>query len=132
MKHITIIRVRKPVQASLNDELLWFGRSLGLFHLRDKDKSCYRVFITLMKAAKAGIPLTSDEIAKQTGLSRGTVVHHINKLIESGLVVPTRKRYMMRHQQLKLVIEDLKRDMERAFVEMEQAAQELDHVLGLE
>jgi len=132
MKHITIIRVRKPVQASLNDELQWLGESLGLFHLRDKDKSCYRVFIALMKAAKAGIPLTSDELAKQTGLSRGTVIHHINKLIESGIVIPTRKRYMLRHNKLQFVIEELKRDMERAFHELEQAAKELDHVLGLD
>ncbi len=132
MRHITIIQVRKPVHPNLNDELQWLGESLGLFHLRDKDKSCYRVFLTLMKAAKAGIPLSSDEIALQTGLSRGTVVHHINKLIESGLVIPTRKRYMMRHHQLKMVIEELKRDMERAFAQMEQAAKELDHVLGLE
>ena len=132
MRHITIIRVRKPVQASLNEELQWLGHSLGLFNLRDKDKSCFRVFISLMKAAKTGNPLSSDQLASETMLSRGTVVHHINKLIESGLVIPERKKYMLRHHRLQFLIEELKRDMERSFSEMEQAAKELDHVLGLE
>ena len=132
MRQITIIRVRKPVQASLNEELQWLGHSLGLFNLRDKDKSCFRVFISLMKAAKTGNPLSSDQLAAETMLSRGTVVHHINKLIESGLVIPERKKYMLRHHKLQLLIEELKRDMERSFAEMEQAAKELDHVLGLE
>ena len=51
-QRITIIRMRRPETPSLNEELQWFGSSLGLFNLRDKDKSCFRIFIELLKATK--------------------------------------------------------------------------------
>ena len=47
---ITIIRIRKPAQSNINKELQWLGSSLGLFGLRDKDKSCFRIFIELIKS----------------------------------------------------------------------------------
>ena len=61
---IVIIRLRKPLRTTLNEELQWFGSSLGLFNLRDRDKSCFRVFIELLKAAKLRTPLSSDELAQ--------------------------------------------------------------------
>jgi biotin operon repressor len=50
----------------------------------------------MVKSAKKGIPLSSDELAYRTGLSRGTVIHHINKLIDSGIVVPAHRGYILR------------------------------------
>jgi len=84
---ITIVSVRKSPQANINQKLQWFGDSLGLFSLRDRDKSLFRVFIELLKAAKTRTPISSDELAMKLNLTRGTVVHHINKLMENGIVV---------------------------------------------
>ena len=127
---ITIISVRKPAR-NLNNELQWFGNSLGLFNLRDKDKSCFRVFIELLKAAKRDKPLTSDEIAYKLGLSRGTVIHHINKLIESGIVIHQNKRYMLRVNNLEVLVDEIKKDAERTFDDLKRVAKEIDHLLGL-
>ena len=47
---ITIINFdEEEVPSQIDQELQWIGSSLGLFNLRDKDKSCYRIFITLLK-----------------------------------------------------------------------------------
>ena len=46
---ITVIKVRRSHGADINRELQWLGNSLGLFNVRDKDSSCFRVFITLVK-----------------------------------------------------------------------------------
>ena len=127
---ITIISVRKPAR-TLNNELQWFGNSLGLFNLRDKDKSCFRVFIELIKAAKHDKPLTSDEIAYKLGLSRGTVIHHINKLIESGIVIHQNNRYMLRVNNLEVLVDEIKKDAERTFDDLKRVAKEIDHLLGL-
>lgn len=127
---ITIVSVRKPAR-NLNNELQWFGSSLGLFNLRDKDKSCFRVFIELLKAAKLDKPLTSDEIAAKLGLSRGTVIHHINKLIESGIVIPHHNRYMLRVNNLELLVDEIKTDAERTFYDLRKVAKEIDQFLGL-
>jgi len=129
-QRITIVSVRKPVK-NLNNELQWFGSSLGLFNLRDKDKSCFRVFIEMLKAAKLDKPLTSDEIATNLNLSRGTVVHHINKLIEAGIVIYQNNRYMLRVNNLEVLIDELKRDAERTFDDLRIVAKEIDQLLGL-
>lgn len=40
--------------------------------------------------------MSSDELANYTNLTRATVIHHINKLIESGLVVSKNEKYLLR------------------------------------
>ena len=129
-QRITIVSIRKPAR-NLNNELQWFGGSLGLFNLRDKDKSCFRVFIELLKAAKIDKPMTSDEIAYKLGLSRGTVVHHINKLIEAGIVMPHEKGYMLRVNNLEVLVDEIKRDAERHFDDLKRVAKDIDRLLGL-
>lgn len=130
-ERITIIKIRKPLRTTLNEELQWFGNSLGLFNLRDKDKSCFRVFIELLKAAKMRHPLSSDEIAYNLSLSRGTVVHHINNLVERGMASQIRKKYVLREPRLKELMDGLKRDVETAYEELEFAAEKIDELMGL-
>lgn len=127
---ITIVNVRKPAR-SLNDELQWLGSSLGLFGLRDKDRSCFRVFIELLKAAKTDNPLSSDEIAQRLRLTRGTVIHHINRLIEAGIVIYGKNGYLLRVNKLETLIDEIKKDAERSFEDMKRVAKELDQFLGL-
>jgi len=130
-KRITIIRITRPAEPSFNEVLRWFGDSLGLFHLRDKDKSCFRIFLELLKSAKTGVGLSSDEIAEKTSLSRGTVVHHLNKLMEAGLIVQQRNRYYLRDPSLESLLNHLKRDFENTFEELRSAAREIDNILRL-
>src|SRR3989338_4739748 len=92
-QRITIMSIRKPDSVNINSELQWLGSSLGLINLRDKDKSCFRIFIELLKSAKSHHALTSDELAYSLSLSRGTVVHHLNKLLESGFVINEKNKY---------------------------------------
>ena len=58
-QRITIVKIRKPVTTDVNEELQFLGNSLGLFNLRDKDKSCFRVFIELLKAANVMIKIST-------------------------------------------------------------------------
>ncbi len=125
-QRITIIKIRRPVTQNLNEELQWFGTSLGLFNLRDKDKSCFRIFIELLKATKHNKTITSDELADHLGLSRGTVIHHVNKLMETGLVVHEGKGYMLRVNNLSALIEELEEDIERTCSSLKRIAQEID------
>ena len=128
---ITIVRTRKPAEKNINQELQWFGNSLGLFNLRDKDKSCFRVFIELLKAAKAKMPLSSDELAYRLNLTRGTVIHHINKLMDAGIVIYDGKRYMLRVDNLKDLVDEVEKDIERTCSDLKNIAKEIDERLGL-
>ena len=128
---ITIIEIRKPVQKNINHELQWLGSSLGLFNMRDKDKSCFRIFIELIKTAKTNSSLSSDELAYKLGLSRGTVVHHLHKLLDSGIVVPTKNGYILRVNSLGDLIDEMEKDFSRTVSELKKIAEEIDKGLGL-
>ena len=127
---ITIIKSIKPANRDVNEQLQWLGLSLGLFNLRDRDRSCFRIFIQLLKnTSKEG--LTSDEIAEKLSLSRGTVIHHIHKLVDSGLVIKTGNKYSLRVENLELLIDELKKDMERTYLDMRDIATEIDRKLSI-
>lgn len=130
-KKITVVHIRKPHNENINQELQWFGNSLGLFNLRDKDKSCFRIFIELLKASKIKRPFSSDELAYRLNLSRGTVVHHINKLIQAGLVIHEGNKYLLRVDNLKDLVEEIEKDLLRSCNDLRSIADKIDARLGL-
>jgi len=67
---ITITSINASKKDSLNDELQKFGAAIGLFNLRDRDKSCFRIFILLIRAMKEKKGLTSDEREELNRLRR--------------------------------------------------------------
>src|SRR3989344_1731602 len=124
IRRVTVVRIRRGAEGNVNADLQWLGNSLGLFGLRDKDSSCFRIFITLVK--KADNPLSSDDIAERLDLSRGTVVHHLIKLMDSGIVVREKEGYILREQSLLRLIEEIGRDTESLFSELREVAKEID------
>jgi len=128
---ITIISSTRPEKNDINRELQWLGGSLGLFNLRDKDKSCFRVFIVLIQGMKENKKLASDEIASMTKLSRGTVVHHLNKLMDSGIVITNHNKYLLRTDNLEEMAKHMKRDVDEAWDKLLEVAKDIDEKLGL-
>ncbi|PIN74998.1 hypothetical protein COV18_04530 [Candidatus Woesearchaeota archaeon CG10_big_fil_rev_8_21_14_0_10_37_12] len=131
IRRITIVNIRKPVEYTLNEELQWFGEALGLFGERDRDRSCFRIFIELLKAVRITGGLTSDELAERLGLTRATVIHHLNTLMDKGIVIHDRYKYVMRSNNLMHLVHDLQQDMNRYLDEMKDVAEELDKILRL-
>ncbi len=126
-QRITIVRIRSPEKA-LNPEIQWLSESLGLFSERDKDRSCFRLFLAILQAKK---PLSSDELAYKLDLSRATVIHHLSKLIASGLVVIEQEKYVLRAKNLEQTLKKMKQDVLSAYEEMEEKAKEIDKKLNL-
>lgn len=131
MQRITIIKVRIPQQNDVNKELQWLGSSLGLFNLRDKDKSCFRIFIELVKTAKNQDTISSDELALRLKLSRGTVVHHLHKLEEAGIIIHEKKGYILRVNNLSNLVDELENDLLRTCEKLRRVANKIDTKLGL-
>jgi len=127
-QRITIVRSKRPHEESINDKLQWFGSSLGLFNLRDKDKSCFRIFIEIIKGR--GKLLSSDDLALKLDLSRGTVIHHMNKLMESGIVVVEKNRYSLREKNLYVLMDEIEKDLLRTCEDLKKLCIEIDD--GLE
>ncbi len=127
---ITVSRIKKPTK-SVNKELQWLCQSLGMFNLRDKEKSCFRIFVELLKATKRNKPISSDELAYRLNLTRGTVVHHLNKLIKSGVVIVKDKGYVLRVKNLDALIRTLKKDINDTLAEVQDIAKSIDDALGM-
>jgi len=128
---ITILRERAVPKTNINDLLLSFGESLGLFSSRDKDKSCYRIFIILIRALKSNIELTSDEIAEQTGLSRGTIIYHLNRLMATGIVTNYRNKYFMNQDTLQELVIEMRKNINSMLDNVEETAKKIDASLNL-
>ncbi|HLD33896.1 MAG TPA: helix-turn-helix domain-containing protein [Candidatus Nanoarchaeia archaeon] len=129
-RQITIVELPLPKGHDVNFELQWLGNSLGLFGDRDKDRSCFRVFITLVKDGRRQ-PLSSDQIADQLDLSRGTVIHHINNLMQAGIVTHERGGYALRVERLQVLIGELQRDTEKMFENLKRISKDIDQWMGL-
>ena len=127
---ITILRVRKTLPDNVNEELQYIGDSLGLFNLRDRNSSCFRIFIVLLKKAKFDEISSSDEIADRLGLTRGTVVHHLNMLRDSGLVIREKGGYILRERNLEKLILEIKRDLNSTMDHLINVAKIVDQKLG--
>ncbi len=122
---ITILKLEKP-KNEINEEIQWLCHSLGLFTERDKEKSCYRIFIELLKNKNGQ---NSDEIAEHTHITRGTVIHHVNKMMESGFVISQKNRYKLRTKSLYKLIKEIEEDIEETLEEMEKISKKIDKQL---
>lgn len=130
-RKVTIIRVQKPQKKDINEEIQWFSNTLGLFSQRDKEKSKFRVFLELLKAAKFRRSISSEQISKKTGLSRATVLHHIEYLIESGVVIELGGKYVLRVNNLEELVAHIQKDIFEIFKDLKEMAEELDRELEL-
>lgn len=132
MQKIVLIKTRRNFSCNeVNEGLKWLGCSLGLFGLRDKDSSCFRIFIVLLKKSKRRKGVSSDEIAEKLNLSRGTVVHHLKRLMARGLVIQEKRKYLLRETTLTSLVKSVWREAEATFEELKEIAQEIDERLGL-
>ncbi|MGM5484210.1 MAG: winged helix-turn-helix domain-containing protein [Nanobdellota archaeon] len=131
MFKITIIKRDIPESENINEKLMWLGGSLGLFGIRDKDKSCFRIFIELLKQSRRGVPISSDNIAENLNLSRGTVIHHINRMIESGIIISKNNRYYLRISSLSSLVDKVKEDIEKQLDEIKDVAKDIDNALEI-
>lgn len=127
---VTIINVEAPENADLNAELQWLGATLGLFGRRDKDSSCFRIFITLVRAAQHEKTLSSDQIAQHCKLSRGTVVHHLNRLRDTGLIQPATQGYRLSATSMEESLNQLENELQDMISLMRAVAKDIDKKLS--
>ena len=66
-----------------------------------------------------------------TQFTRGTVVHHLHKLIEAGIVVVEGKKYILRQEHLATLVEEIRKDLARACDDIIKTAREIDETLIL-
>ena len=128
---IVVKRVEKPFSDDLEKELDWICRSLGFFEPIDRSKTASNVFKEIVFAAEKGKPLSSTELSKKVGMSRGSVINHLNNLMRSGLVVRHGRFYLPRSRSIFRTIQEIEEDIDRVFQRMKKTAKEIDAEFGI-
>ena len=123
LKEIRILNLKSSYGKPLNEELQWFSSCLGMFNKRDKEKSCFRIFIHLLKD---GGYLSSEQLAKRSNLSRATVIHHVSKLMDSGFVMKKEKGYFLRFDSLEDLTKEIEKDVYSTFKKLRKVSKEID------
>lgn len=126
-----ILAVRTLPTAGYERDLEWICRSFGFLEPRDKKGTAFRIFEAIVETGRTNEGLSSDELAEKLGLSRGTMIHHLNKMMKSGLVIRHESQYKLRGRSLKSTIEEVQRDVIRVFDDLKNVAETIDDTLGL-
>jgi orotate phosphoribosyltransferase-like protein len=98
--------------------------------IQDKQKTAYLIFKALLESAVQNNGLTSDELAEKLNLTRGTMIHHLNKMMKSVGHFPWGK-FKLREKSLKSTVEEIQRDINRLFENVIEVSENVDHTLGL-
>jgi predicted transcriptional regulator len=125
-KEIRILNLKPVKKQPLNDEIQWFSNCLGMFNKRDKEKSCFRIFIHLLKE---GGSLSSEQLAQRSNLSRATVIHHASRLMDSGLVIRKENLYVLRFNNLQDLTREIEKDVHSTFEKLREVSKKIDEEL---
>jgi predicted transcriptional regulator len=127
-----IRKLREPTEKRLHDDIKWVCNSLGFLSSRDQDNTAFRILEALLKAAKEGKGLTSEELAERVEPTIGSVIYHLKKLMKAGLVVRMDSTYELRMNSLSKTIQEIEQEMSLALGEIKKIASDIDEEIGLE
>lgn len=129
---VVVRRVERPFRDDFEHQLAWICSSLGFFEPIDKEKNAAAVFKEIVLATENGTALSSTALAERVGMSRGAVINHLNNLLHSGLVEKNGHFYSARSRSLRRTIEEIEGDVERIFLQLKKAAEDLDRQIGFD
>lgn len=129
---VVVRKVERPTKDDFDHQFSWICSSLGFFEPIDKDKNAAAVFKEIILATENGEALTSTAIAERIGMSRGSVINHLNSLLRSGLIEKNGKFYSARSSSIERTIDEIQEDVERIFASLKKSAAELDKQFNTE
>jgi transposase len=128
MERIEIRFVEMPDPSDPESILRWFCKVFGLA-TTEGDSIEEQIFRSFVDAAYSNKGLSSSELKLDTDLSRSTVIYHLNRFIESGLLVKHGRKYALRASELSKAIEEIEYDINREMSRMLNTAKEYDRMM---
>lgn len=128
---VTAKKIEKPFSSNPQDGFDWICKSLGFMEPIDKGKVAVTIFRELVRATQEGRPLSSAQIVSLVKMSRGSVLHHLNRLQRSGLIVKRGRYYAARSKSMLRTIEEIEQDASGVFSKLKKTAAEIDKELGI-
>ena len=125
---LTVVRTRSSSRPE--DELEVFCRRLSIISHRDMDGTVTVVFRSMLQEGRTR-SVGSSELAGLTQLNRVTIIHHLQRLEQMGLVEHTERKYRLRVHDLGEAVVQMRGQMMRSFEEAESIAERLDKEMDI-
>ncbi|MGC8495892.1 MAG: hypothetical protein ACP5RM_01580 [Candidatus Micrarchaeia archaeon] len=120
MGKIVIKSIERPREENPDAIIRWFCKVFDLDS--EIETELMKKFIS---AARRNKPITSSELSFSS-IARSTVIYHLNRFIDAGLVVRKGRKYMFRGSSLSSLIEEMEYDINREMQRMLDLAREFD------
>ncbi|WP_321428743.1 ArsR family transcriptional regulator [uncultured Methanolobus sp.] len=131
-QQIILVNLEKPREKRLEEDIRWFCNSFGLSSGRDTENVATQIVLDLLQQlAESQEKISSDIIAQSIEVNQSRVNHHIRNLINSGLIYREKRGLYLRGGSLKAAVQEMRKDSDRIFQELEEIAEEIDEQMGL-
>lgn len=130
-RQLVVRSVELPARKDFDSDFEWLCECLGLTS-GEKGDLAPEIFRQVVEAEKKGKAARSIAISRKFKVSRGGAVYHLNRLIETGLIVRHGREYELRAANLSETMDEMEEDVLRIFRRMKQIAREMDEELGFE
>lgn len=121
----------KPDRKDLIDDAYWLCDTLGLSSGRDVEDLSIQIVLSLLKESSKKEGIASEQLADLLGITTGRVNHHIRNLSRSGVIYRNRRLIHLRGRSMKESVQELRKDANRIFDDLEKIASEIDSMMGL-
>ena len=129
MQQIMIRFIEKPDQNDAEGIIRWFCDVFGLSSPEDENPVEEQILKSFVEAARDGKGLSSSELDLETKLARSTVIYHLNRFRDAGLIVKRGRKYYLRAGKMENVIQEVGYDLERELRGLIDASKRLDMML---
>ncbi len=129
MGKIVIRDVERPDSKNPNAMIRWF---LAVFDLGDNNEANSieaQILGEFVRAGYRGEGISSSELLLKPPVARSTVIYHLNRLMELGILVKRGRKYYLRATEMSKVMEEIEYDLEREMQRMIDMAREFDRLM---
>jgi predicted transcriptional regulator len=131
VQEIILRNIEKPHIRDLEEDLIWFCDSFGFSSGRDIENTATKIIFSLLDKLSNDEEVSSEVLAGYLDLKVSRVNHHLRNLNDSGLLYRKKRLIYLRGGSLKAAVREMRKDSERIFNELENAAEEIDSIIGI-
>jgi predicted transcriptional regulator len=130
-KKILIRDLEKPPEKNIEQDIEWICECFGFYERIDRDKTASLIFKKLLESRTNGGGLSSTQLGEETSVTRAAALNHLKRMMCTGLVIKEGNEYQIRCSSLFLTINEMHRDVDRIFEDIEQIAKDIDENVGI-
>lgn len=130
MEQIVIRFIEKPDPNDAEDIIEWFCNVFGLSGKEDENPIETQILKSFVEAARERRGLSSSELDLETKLARSTVIYHLNRFRDAGLIVKRGRKYYLRAAEMEKVIQEIGYDLERELRGLIDMSKRLDMMMN--